>query len=302
MAASKDGIRVWNRRTFALMECLYNNQSAFDGWIQARLLSVPGEERYVFLSEPAKGIFLFDTSTLKLVLQLTLDGVRRISILADDRMVITLSDATYVCPLPMAALNIIRPRRAPHVSPTLPYVAPTLPAASSTLPAVCPSESAAKGATPDAPQNRKHSRDSENEGGSKRAKHDRSDSDSDDVPDFQNMKEATTCSAHVMSLGTDSVAELVAAHLVGYRAEHLKYFKAAQSSIAVVLLRLGIFGGEFLVGSEGVISGEKFAEALLDQLTQDGRANEGTLIRLKNYYQLLSADCNATSDAEIAKL
>lgn len=120
---------------------------------------------------------------------------------------------------------------------------------------------------------------------------DAGDDESDDLPDFADLKQCGRGVEYVGLLGTSGLAELIAAHLVAYRSEHLVYFKDARASAKSALLTAGFFDRAFILGEEPEVpadttsEGTGWVQVLLKQLGEAKLVRVGTENRLQNLWK-----------------
>lgn len=107
------------------------------------------------------------------------------------------------------------------------------------------------------------------------------------LPDFDKMKSSGVSAGTLEPLDREAIADFVAAFLVGFRRMEATYFFAARKSLLSALHKGGVFGGDLLCGKDAVISGDRFVELALEELTKDGLVNEGTTTRLKSFVSRL---------------
>lgn len=91
------------------------------------------------------------------------------------------------------------------------------------------------------------------------------------LPNFGLLRAVGNDAAAVEKLDAGEIADLIAAHLVGYRRRHAGVFWAYRASAESALLGEGIYGGEFLLGADAVVPGERWVELVVGRIKEDGR-------------------------------
>lgn len=214
---------------------------------------------------------------------------RAVAFSDDGRFAAWYGDIGMIHPAPAPIVGILRDRRLSHPStstvrrhdgPEDEPSAPNQPAEKSILPS--------EPATGSASATEAHACGGKRKGTVEVCPSSKRPRGSPEIPDFADLKERGKSAEYVALLDTNGIADLLAAHLVGYRTAHSEVFLACRKSLESSLLTAGVYGGEFIVGEEAVIFADRDAngvdgwiEAAVKGLDDDELSNAGTERRIR---------------------